>query len=81
MKNIYQNLFLNIIYILAIFFLLSSRFRLLLTNFLINLVLFDKVVKKSFFFSFKANANIDSYRFFATKLFSISISLTDFRFG
>ena len=81
MKDIYWNLFLNIIHILAIFFLLSSGYKPLSISFLIKPRLFDKVAKKSFFLFFKAYAKIDGQKSFTVKPILMNIVLTDFIFG
>lgn len=70
-KNIYSNLFLNIIDILIINFLLNSRYKFLSTSFLIRPMLFDNIARKIFFF-LKADASIDSFMSLTTKLFLIS---------
>ena len=76
----YWNLFLSIIYILATLFLLSSGYRLLSTNSLIRLALFNKVFKKSFISFFRVDTNVNSLRFFITKPSSISVVLTNSKF-
>lgn len=81
MGNMYWNLFLSIIYILAAFFLPSSMYRLLLISFLIKQAFFHKAAIKSFFFSLKINASINGQRFSAAKLSSMSVAPTDLRFG
>ena len=81
MGDICWNLFSNIVYISAALFSLSSGCRLLSTSFLISLVLFDRVVKKFFFFSLRADASMDGLRSSATKPSSMSVVLTDSRFG
>lgn len=64
------------VYISFVFFLLSNRYKLLLTNFLIKLTVFDKTIRTSFFSFFKADASINSLRSFATKPFLMNITLT-----
>lgn len=79
--NMCWNLFSNIVYISAALLLLNSGYRLLLTSSLIRRVLFDKVARKFFFFSFGADASMDSQRSFAAKPSSMSVALTDSTFG
>lgn len=81
MENMCWNLFLSIVHILATFFLLSSECRLLSMSSLIRLTLFDKAIRKSFFFSLRANTSMNGQRFSTAKLSLMSVILTNSRLG
>lgn len=79
--EIYWNLFLRRVHILAAILLLKSGWSLLSTSSLIKPALLVRVIKWFFFSSLKAKTKVEGFRSVVAKLSSISVAQTESKFS